>query len=301
MPATFDSVTLTRGDAVALIAPASGQKTDGQHLVSDAIELLRSWGLAVVQTPVLNPQRYLAADDNTRAEALHQALTHPDIKAIFTTRGGYGCARLLPYLGDIVIPTPRLVVGFSDITTLHVHFTGQPNYQGLHAPCVATQQLLGDNPDSAQNREALQQTLFTGRPTPLRLTTIQHGISNDAYTRMLNAPTAGGCLSLLVTSLGTPHEIQTKGKTLLIEEVGESPYSVDRMLTHLKNAGKLNGLAGLIIGEMVNCCSPHIDIEVVLGDVLGELDCPVYSTQDFGHGAVNLPWFYQRPLTHVNI
>lgn len=297
MPVAFNPPpTLQAGDAVAIIAPASGQKTEQQHLLTDAIVLLQRWGLHVVQKPLLNPVRYLSADDSTRAQALHQALTTPDIKAVFATRGGYGCARILPLLTDIVIPTPRLLVGFSDITTLHLHFSGQHNLQALHAPNLATPQLLSNSLNSEQNRQTLYQALFHGICITPTLTPLYPNMDTAVKQRVLQTPVTGGCLSLLTTSLGSGHDIQTAGKTLFIEEIGESPYCIDRMLTHLKNAGKLNQLAGIVIGDLVQCSSPNIDVFDVLCDVLSSVDCPVFHTAGIGHSALNTPWFYDYPF-----
>lgn len=294
MPVTSKPPRLQRGDVVALVAPASGQKRADLSLVTQATKLLQSWGLTVIQTPTLRPTPYLSADDSTRSADLRHALTAPDIKAIFVTRGGYGCARLLASLTDIIVPTPRLLLGFSDITTLHLHFMGQRHLYAVHAPNLATHQFLADTVDAATNRSALQQLLFQGiRPLPT-LTPLYPQVKINDMMRLLNTPLTGGCLSLLTTSLGTAHEIQTQGKTLLIEEVGEAPYKIDRQLTHLKNAGKLDELAGLIIGDMVQCDSPSVSLQEVLQDVLSSLDCPIFHTADFGHGTLNLPWFYDR-------
>lgn len=331
-------IKLQKGDKVALIAPASGQKYQQMHFIDEAIAQLTAWGLSVTLRPQLaanhryrhvtnspvqrcavSPyrntaftgtprtkklltQRYLAADDKMRAESLITALTTPDIKAIFTTRGGYGCARLLSYLAqqNISIPSPRWLVGFSDITTLHLHFSRQTNryLQCLHAPNLATEQFLANTTAAANNRAALYHVLFEHNDRDFSPSVAANAITDLAAKNALPAdwekqPKTGGCLSLLVTSLGTAHEIITDDKWLLIEEVGEAPYKIDRMLTHLYHAGKFNNVRGVVFGEMVQCNSPQIPVQAVIDELAEKLPCPVLSFPQFGHGEINFPWYYR--------
>lgn len=273
---------LQAGDAVALIAPASGQQCGQEHLINEGITQLERWGLRVIQTPTIAPLRYLSADDKTRAGDLQAALTHPDVKAIFVTRGGYGCARLLPLLNDIAVPSPRFLVGFSDVTTLHLHFADNDNVISLHAPNVAINQFLAPSDVANNNREALKCAVFSGECPAL------DGIASPLF----NAQKTGGCLTLLGASLGTPYEINTDGKLVMIEEVGETPYKIDRLLTQLKLAGKFDNAAGIVLGEFVGCDSQTIAVDEVCQEVLADVACPVYRAPSFGHGAINLPWRY---------
>lgn len=285
------NLTLQHGDKVALIAPASGQKSGNDYLVEQAIEQLESWGLDVVITPELSePQRYLSASDRVRAEQLRYALTHPEVRAIFVTRGGYGAARLLSSLSDIIVPSERFLVGFSDITTLHLHFMNTPNVRSVHGVNVATESFLADSDAAADNRIALYQALFANDFPSLQLKPLYAERSQVAFKNQ--TAYTGGCLSLLVTSLGTPHEIDTTDKVLLIEEVGESPYKIDRMLTHLNNAGKFERIKALVFGQLVGCNMPNIAIEDVLAEWFIDADFPVFLSDEFGHGAINLPWRY---------
>ncbi|PID62994.1 MAG: hypothetical protein CR974_02440 [Gammaproteobacteria bacterium] len=306
-----NALQLQAGDSVAVIAPASGQRHRDAGLVLDALNVLADWGLHVVQTPQLAPQRYLANGDDQRAEALLTALHHPDIKAIFVTRGGYGCARLLSRLEGASVPSPRFLIGFSDITTLHLHFAGVKNLFRLHAPNVATAQFLADSEAGRCNREALHNALFAGQwPVlscrPLRVENAEKNAEKNTRENaeavktvetiktitLPKAPLTGGCLSLLATSLGTPHQVKAQGKILMIEEVGESPYQIDRMLTHLKNAGTFDGVCAVVFGTLTGCNSQHIEALDVVAEVLADLPCPVVISPTFGHGAVNLPWRY---------
>lgn len=290
---------LTAGDKVALIAPASGQKFGQNNHVQHAIDLLTTWGLDVEILPQFSTDaRYLSAADTVRQSDLIKALTHVDIKAIFVTRGGYGCARLLANLPHVDVPSPRFLVGFSDITTLHLQFVDVANVLSVHAPNVATSQFLDDTANATDNRQALYRYLFKRQHPTFTLTTL-HSASPacPTWSSLQKTPCIGGCLSLLVTSLGTPHSIDTTDKILMIEEVGESPYKIDRMLTHLKNAGQFDHVKAVIFGEMFNCHSPQINIDDVLRDFFAETTFPVFNTQTFGHGSINQPWGYGEPLT----
>lgn len=284
---------LAIGDSVALIAPASGQRQGQDRAVLQAIRLLEDWGLSVKITPnFIEGHFYLSADDKTRFATLQQAVCQPDIKAIFTTRGGYGCARLLPLLTSVKSPSRRFLIGYSDITTLHLQFANDPNMCCVHAPNLASEQLLGEGREASVNREALYRLLFYGELPRLRLTPLFSRDKNKASDVSV-LPRTGGCLSLLVTSLGTAHEIDTTDKVLFIEEVGEGPYQVDRMLTHLQNAGKLESVKALIIGQMLGCQTATLGRVDFLREYFKEADFPVFLTKDFGHDKINLPWVYR--------
>ncbi len=294
MPLNWSALPrLQAGDKVALVAPASAQKAAQQCLIEQSITQLTVWGLDVILTPAKQADAgYLSADDKTRAADLRHALSHPDIKAVFVTRGGYGCARLLALLNGITVPSPRYLVGFSDITTLHLYFAEQTNLFCLHAPNVATEQFLASTPQAENNRQALKQVLFNKQFPVLNLHPVYLPANADTWQ---NAPVTGGCLSLLVTSLGTPHSLTTVGKTLFIEEIGEPPYKIDRLLTHLKNAGQFDYVKAVIFGELVNCDSSSVAVQTLLRDFFVGVDFPVLQTAQFGHGAVNMPWFYGCP------
>lgn len=285
---------LRPGDKVALIAPASGQKKDQQELPQQAMQILQSWGLEVVITPTQDHcSSYLSADDACRADDLRQALNHPEVKAVFATRGGYGCARLLPLLTAIDIPSPRYLVGFSDITTLHLHFAEHKNLHSLHAPNIATQQFLTADKAGYRNRHALHQALFHGIFPTWQLHRVN---AADTAVDWQRTGVTGGCLSLLVTSMGTPHSLVADDKILLIEDVGEAPYKIDRLLTHLKNAGKFESAKAVIFGDLTRCDSPAMSIDGLLKDFFAAAALPVFRTAGFGHGGLNLPWLYYQSI-----
>jgi muramoyltetrapeptide carboxypeptidase len=262
---------LRPGDAVAVVAP-SGPFDRPQF------EL----GLAVLATryrPVLGEhlfeqQRYLAGPDAHRLSDLQQALDDGALKAVFAARGGYGAMRLLPGLRPG--PAPKALVGFSDTTALHL-LAQRHGLRSLHAP-VLTQ--LGRSPPEVIDRlfAALE-----GRPlAPLQGTrTITPGEAEG--------PLLGGNLSVLTRLLGTPWFPSLRGAVLLLEDVGEQPYRLDRLLTHLSLAGALEGLAGLVVGELTGCEKDGADYSSadVVDELVRPLGIPAFAGLPVGHGALN--------------
>ena len=225
----------------------------------------------------------MAAEDAVRARELTEALTDDAVSAVLAVRGGYGCARLHQWIDMAELrhgSRPKIVVGFSDVSVLLgrlVHEAGRVCY---HGPMVAA-----DLPrlDEAM-RERFRRFLFN-----------EQGWWNGSFSEVWRpgsgeGPLVGGCLSVLVTTLGTPYEIRTEGAILFLEDVAEKPYRIDRMLTHMKHAGKLDGIRGLVFGPMLDCddgLGPTILREIVL-DVAGDLEIPIAYGLDAGHGAGNV-------------
>ncbi len=238
-------------------------------------------GLAVLAgryTPVLNDalydkHRYLAGRDEGRAAELQRAFDGPD-KAIFAARGGYGAARLLKR----VTLKPKALIGFSDLTALHA--TAQlAGFRSLHGP-VVTQ--LGTQ--SAEVAERLF-ALLEGRPveTLAGKDTLVDGVAEG--------PLLGGNLSVLTRLLGTPYFPSLRGAVLLLEDVGERPYRLDRMWTHLALAGAFKDLAGIVLGEFTGCEEKDADYSSadVLRDLARETGLPCASGFTIGHGTINQP------------
>lgn len=275
---------LKRGDAVAVVAPASPQIRGEEGLVEKAIEVIHSWGLRVVDRPNLELRHfYLAGSDDVRAEALNRVLSNPEIRGIFVTRGGYGCARLIPYLKPQEwSPQKKIFVGLSDVTTLLLYLKHVTKIQLFHGPALATQQFL-TLPEATQTQDSLYQHLFK-TPEPVGLSFLKPGI----FPR---ASVVGGCLTLVTSSLGTSYEIKTRGHILFLEEVKEAPYRIDRMLMQLKLSGKFQGIHGIIFGTMEGCLGDKGELWDVLIDFFKDADFPVAYQYPSGHGpmCVTLP------------
>ncbi|HEX9447344.1 MAG TPA: LD-carboxypeptidase [Dongiaceae bacterium] len=276
-------LTLKPGDCATIIAPASPLRQDDQGLLDEAVRLLESWGLRVKLRVETEAHFYLAGTDAARAAHLNAALADPEAKAIFCTCGGYGSPRLLPLIEVAPGLVPKILVGFSDITALHLGLARlAPQLTLIHGPNIATGQILGSEASCRRNQQALHAALFDAA---YRL---------DEQVEMLvpgqaTGPLTGGCLSLVVSLLGTDWAPRCDGAILFLEDVGEAPYRIDRMLIQLRNAGAFRDLRGLVFGKMTNCSDPHNDLRDVLLHLFRDAPFPVALDLDCGHGAVNLP------------
>ena len=266
---------LRPGARVAVVAPAG-------PFERAALEA----GLAVlaarysVQLPpeLFARQRYLAGSDAQRLAQLTAALSDPDVDALFCARGGYGAMRLLPALEGLV-PAPKPLVGFSDITALHA-WLQRNGLISVHGP-VLTQ--LGKL--DAQTHERLFALLENGAPAaPLQGT--------DTYVPgVAEGPLQGGTLAVLTRLLGTPYLPPLEGAVLLLEDVGEQPYRLDRMWTHLALAGVFRRVRGIALGAFTGCEAREADYTSaqVLRDLAAETGLPCAAGFPIGHGERNEP------------
>lgn len=271
---------LRPGDSVALVATSSPLQTQLLARIPEAVSVLESWGLRVELARNLESRHlYLAGTDKQRVQEFERLYRAPSIRALFAVRGGYGAMRLLSGLNPQAFTGLRkLMVGFSDLTSL-LHYLGHHGQQvTLHGPCVVTEQLL----DEPRNQEALRRWVMQDAPPPepYSLEPLRPGQATGVLT--------GGCLSLVVATLGTPYEIQTEGQILFLEDVGEAPYRIDRMLTHLREAGKFEKIRGLVFGRWSSCGAPE-ELAAMLEDWLGNTPFPVGQNLPCGHGPLNWP------------
>ena len=269
---------LRPGDRVALIAPSGA--CEGDRL-QRGVTLLESWGLVVEAVPEVAPLRYFAASDADRALHLNQVLASTDIAAVLAVRGGYGCARLYPSIDLAALAAaPKIIMGYSDVSLLLDRVVVEAGMVAYHGPMVGVDLARFDNRQS----DRFQDFLF-GRPGWW-----DGGFKCVGRQGVGSGPLVGGCLSVLVTSLGTPFEIDTAGRVLFLEDVAERPYRVDRMLTHLGQAGKLADLHGLVIGSMLDCDGGEGDqvVREIVMDVVGPGHYPVVFGLDAGHGSGNV-------------
>src|SRR5713101_4915767 len=272
---------LRRGDLIGVISPAAAVQAETLRRGCEELERL---GFSVgVGSLKKKRHRFLAGTDRDRADELTAIFHDPAVRAIFCSRAGYGSGRLLPLLDfSALARTPKIFLGFSDVTLLLNAFVQRCGLVCFHGPVVAGEFAAGFSAHSLSHLLGLLMT-GTGAERLTFPTVIRDGVAEG---RLL-----GGCLSLLVTTLGTPFALETTGSILFIEDVGEKPYRVDRMLTQLKQAGKLDGLAGVLFGEMSGCLGEPNDPTLLLSiiaDVFSAYSYPVGFGLPAGHGGENL-------------
>ena len=275
---------LAPGDRVAVVAPAG--PLDRESLEA-GLRLLAGRYEAMWEPGLLSRTRYLAGDDARRATELRAALADPRSKAVIAARGGYGSLRLLPRLwppsaGDGGPAAPgltKLLVGFSDITALHCALQAMGEVS-VHGPSVNQ---LATQPRAVVERFFALLEDATAPPTGIAGTPFVGGV--------VEGPLLGGNLSLLTRLLGTPWLPDLEGAVLLVEDVTERPYRIDRMWTHLRLAGVFDKISGLALGEFTECEEAGADFtgQDVLWSLAAETGLPCVAGLPIGHGAVNVP------------
>jgi muramoyltetrapeptide carboxypeptidase len=269
---TFRPPCLHDGDTIGIIAPAGpvSRRDDFER----GVAVLNRMGFRV---------RYLAGDDTSRAEELMSYFEDPAVHAVMPLRGGYGCARLLPHLDERRLSrNPKLLTGFSDITTLHLYFQRRFGWVTIYGPMAASPSLWEISGSEKEHLKSLwTNPNYLPKITFPQLESFAPGVAEGRLT--------GGCLSVVVTSLGTDYEIRTEGAILFLEDLSESPYRLDRMISHLKLAGKLDHIAGLLLGSFIDCEPDDATYTArdVLRDVVGDLQVPVLYNFPAGHGREN--------------
>ncbi len=280
---------LCPGDTLGLIAPASAPPDP--KAVDGSVAALEQMGFKVkLGRHVRKRWGFLAGQDRERAADLMEMFTHPKVNGIVCLRGGYGSGRLLPLLDYPAIrKNPKVFVGYSDITSLHCAFLKKSNLLTFHGPSVAAHFTEKDFPEFSRLSwlNMLMQPIAAGS-----LCTGYDGKTVSVVSRgRVSGELIGGNLSLLVTMLGTPYQPSFRGKLLFLEDVDEKPYRMDRMLTHLLNAGLLQQVAGIAVGICHECFDPKAKaageyrqtLEDVFKERLKPLKVPVVLGLPFGH------------------
>ncbi len=276
---------LQRGDTVGLVAPASGVDRKGYE---KAIRHLSSRGLNIKEgAHLLDKTGYLAGRDADRVADLHRMYRDPEVKAIWCIRGGYGVTRILPMLDyELIKAHPKPVIGYSDITALIHAIRMKTGIVGFHGP-------IGKGPYDDYSRKMLDGVLFEKHPEFTISYQPQDGEPSSVNTPEVIAPgdaegeLTGGNLTLLAALSGTPFHWDAKDKLAFIEDVGEKPYRIDRMLTTLLQSSHLGEAKGIILGIFRGCEAKETDdsftLKQVLKDRLGNLGIPVFYGFPFGH------------------
>jgi muramoyltetrapeptide carboxypeptidase len=279
---------LRPGDTVGIVAPASNIK---RELLEAGCDTLRNLGYKPFYfDSIFDKDLYFAGSTERRAHELEEMFSCDEVQAIVCARGGYGSNYLLDSINVANLKShPKIFVGYSDITSLLTYVSDSIGLVTFHGPMVAKDFAHPDGIDLASWEAAL---------TAASAWTISFGAESGAKSLVPGSAEGalyGGCLSMLVASLGTPYEIHTAGTILFIEDVAAKPYQIDRILMQLKLAGKFEDVRGIIFGEMLDCLQnkeQHYALEDVVLRVIGDLGVPVAYGLRSGHvsrGNITLP------------
>ncbi|AOY57975.1 MULTISPECIES: S66 peptidase family protein [Desulfococcus] len=266
---------LVQGDAVGIVAPSSAFE---EEKFRQGIETIREMGfLPVIPEELFLKKRYLAGTDDHRARLINRMFADDDIKAIFCARGGYGASRLLPYLDwETICTHPKIFVGFSDVSVLLSAFYTRCGLATFHGPVVTS---LADA--DQETKIMLKAVISSGAPVihePPRPIVIRSGIAKGGVV--------GGNLCTLCHLAGTAFSPDTAGRILFLEECGEPPYKIDRMLNHLKMCGWFDALEGFMLGTFDRCDNEEI-IRQIVEETVANAAFPVMGGFEIGHGRRN--------------
>jgi muramoyltetrapeptide carboxypeptidase len=282
MPRLLKPPRLRPGDLIGVVAPASPMKHDR---LEHGIRYLENLGYRVkLGKFVYHEHGYLAGRDRERADDLNKMFRDRRVKAIFCIRGGYGTPRLLPLLDFHAIrANPKIFVGYSDITAIQLAMLQHAGLVTFSGPMVAAEMAKGIVPFTEENfwRMLTHPEPFGDlvRPASGRYQAITSG--------KISGPFIGGCLSLVVCLVGSPHFPNIKESVFFVEETGEAPYRLDRMLTQLREAGILRRIGGFVLGQMTDCAptdnEPSQTLEDLMRDFIKPLKIPALAGLDYGH------------------
>ncbi len=275
---------LKPGGTIGVVSPSSPPE---KEFVDQARQRLEAMGFRVVYGQHIFDRRgYLAGTDQDRANDLVSMLVSPDVDAVIAARGGYGSGRIIPLIDwELVAAHPKPFVGFSDITALHLafgRFLGWVTFQGAMLETLGRRQ-----------RDVSWESLLDALTRPEPLGGIYNPANGSPVLTIVPGKArgllTGGNLSLLAASIGTPYAVQAEGRILLIEDVDEAPYRIDRMLNQLKQAGVLDAAVGFVIGECIRCRDDRAEqntltLAEVLDDYFVPLGKPTIYGLAVGHG-----------------
>ncbi|MED7787958.1 LD-carboxypeptidase [Francisella sp. 19X1-34] len=271
---------LHKGDTVALLASASAVASEQ---IQDSIDKLQSLGLKVKLGHYVNPiyqDGYFSAKAKYRAQDLNNAFTDPNVKAIYEIRGGWGSAQLLPLINySQIAKNPKIIIGFSDITSLLLAINKETGLITFHGP-------LGVEPWPDFSRKYMKEVLFDSKKAIFKSVTPTQTIYPGKATGVL----LGGNLGNLVALIGTKYEPNWKGKILFVEEVDEKNYQIDRMMNQLQLAGVFSKINGFVFGECTKCEKPirgEQTLKGILKYYLVKNKIPSFMGASFGHGENN--------------
>ena len=270
---------LKKGDTIALIAPGSSIP---EEKISKARNNLESMGFLVKEGKYIREKNgYLAGKDHERIADIHWAFSDSSVNGVWCIRGGYGCTRLLPYLDyKLIKKNPKVLIGYSDITALHMAIFKETGLSSFHGP-VGSSEFTPYTVEQAQN--ILLSNQDTYKVPPFKPAQIEIFSPGKAEGELI-----GGNLSLISAMCGTKYLPSAKGKIVLLEDIDEKPYRIDRMLVQLEQAWNLKKARGILLGEFVDCDSDS------------DRSLTLQETLENHFKKIHIPVMYKVPLGHID-
>jgi muramoyltetrapeptide carboxypeptidase len=273
---------LNSGARIAVVAPAG---IPDPALLQMGMDLLREWGYEVVPGEHLRASfRYNGGTTRQRIQDLNWALTSEDIDAVWLARGGYGCVQCLSHL-PAMPPKSRVLVGNSDATSLLSALYGRGHVHLIHGPMLESLATRVDD----ETRRGMQRLLATSEAPALRVNQLCGPTGN------IEGKLAGGNLTVLASVAGTPWALHEVQGIVMLEDVGEAAYRLDRCVMQLIASGAFRAARAVVLGEFTRCTLPRdapFTIADIMLDLLEPLGLPVFTGAEFGHGSRNFPWMY---------
>jgi muramoyltetrapeptide carboxypeptidase len=279
MPNPRKPLALAPGSTIAVVAPASSAKEERIQRGCETLERL-DYRLRRYASKG-GPDGYFSGALAERRKHLQEALTRPNIRAVFCSRGGYGSTAILGGLKPKQLKQPKIFCAFSDLTSIHIFLWQKLRWVTFYGPLVAGGFDAGPNATNGYDPDTFMWAMTatnSGWNVPLGGETLARGRAEGTLL--------GGCITLIETSIGTPWELDTRGSILLLEDRGVKPYQLDRMLTHLKQAGKFEGVRGIVLGEFPDSEAPEgsdVTVAAVCRRILGPLRIPIVYGAPIGH------------------
>ena len=283
---------LKKGDTVAIVAPSGVLKNHDSYLIK-AKELLKSWGLnVIIGENVFKDDGHFAGTDKERISDFQSALDNKSVKAIWCARGGYGTMRIIDNLNyEKYKENPKWIIGYSDITAIHNDIHNQDS-ESIHG--MMCKSLKDINIYENESVKLLKKTLF-GEKLSYQIEANKYNIEGESRGKLI-----GGNLTLLHSLLGSNSSIDTDGKILFIEDIGEYLYHIDRMLQSLKRAGYFDNCNGLIVGDFTdlrkNTTPFGRNLKELILEIVDEYNFPVSFGFPAGHGINNYPMILGREI-----
>jgi muramoyltetrapeptide carboxypeptidase len=270
---------IVKGDTIGVVSPSYAPKSGW---LQRGVRALERAGFPVVLDPEIDrPPRFTRAEDKRRADSLMGMWVNPQVKAVIASTGGYGAVRLLPHLDPSVFQNnPKSLVGYSDITALHLWLMRRANLRSFHGPTV--DDLI------PSMRDPTMASLITALTTPCPTARIGRELSRGVVAGRATGRLVGGNLSLVQQTIGTSYQVDMDGAILFIEETRDPMSVVDEHLVHLRAAGLLEKVNGIVFGQLSLDRSEEDEFEDFLLDLIADLDVPVLMDFPAGHENPNL-------------